>query len=82
MMDEGRRNPLVRFFEFIERLPFRHGEAMLVKMDNEHPPVSNHGTRDMPLSEVPDALQAEAIEKERRRRASNMPAEKGPSADS
>jgi hypothetical protein len=76
-MDEGRRNPLVRFFEFLERLPFRHGEAMLVKMDNEHPHVSNHGNGDMPLSAVPDSLQAEAIEEERRRRESNMPAEKG-----
>jgi hypothetical protein len=66
--ERPRRNPLKRMLAFAERMPFRFGQFMVYKDENEHAPVTNRGEQDMPLSRVPHSIQSEAIEKEKRRR--------------
>lgn len=68
-MSDARPSRLLRFLKFLERLPFQHGQFMMVKMDNDHPRITNRGESDMLHSQVPNTLQLEAIEKENRRRA-------------
>jgi hypothetical protein len=67
--ERPKRGVLRRILAYAERLPFVQGQFMMVKFDNEHGPVSNRGASDMPLSQVPDDIQQDAVEREKQRRA-------------
>ena len=67
--ERPKRHVFKRILAYAERLPFAHGHFFMFKADNQHAPITNRGEQDLPVSRVPSEIQADAIEKEKQRRA-------------